>query len=133
MEIGVIWAKKPSQLKCNHYKCSVNVQLGIYRCNQTVLFLTVCTKKCGFQWTTHASVTRQIYWYNIFEYCSILQYLSVFLVFFRSCPVHSLQVMMSTNLIYFIILCFSVILVVKCLFAMSNVKGWERKYSLLQG
>ena len=30
MEIGVIWAKKPSQLKCNHYKCSVNVQLGIY-------------------------------------------------------------------------------------------------------
>ena len=53
----------------------------------------------------------------------ILRYI---LVYFRSWPVHSLQIMMSTNLIYFIFLCFGVILVVKCLFAMSNAKGWER-------
>ena len=59
----------------------------------------------------------------LIQYICIFQYISVY---FRSCPVHSLQVMMSTNLIYFIILCFGVILVVKCLFAMSNVKGWER-------
>ena len=54
------------------------------------------------------------------QYICIFQYI---LVYFRSCPVHSLQLMMSTNLVYFIILCFGVILVVKYLFAMSNVKG----------
>ena len=72
-------------------------------------------------------VTGQIYWFNILQY---FQYFSIYLVFIRSGPVHSLQVMMSTILIYYIILHFGDILVVKCLFAMSNVKGWERKYSL---
>ena len=52
-----------------------------------------------------------------------IQYFSIYPVFIRSGPVHSLQIMMSTSLIYFIILCFGVISVVKCLFAMSNVKG----------
>ena len=63
------------------------------------------------------------------QYIAIFQYI---LVYFRSWPVHSLQVMISTNLIYFIILCFGVILVVKCLFAMSNVKGWERNIAFFK-
>ena len=81
------------------------------------------------------SVTGWIYW---FQYIRILQYFAVFFGIFQYLtvfsvsiwPVHSLQVMMSIYLIYFIILCFGIISVVKCLFAMSNVKGWERKYSL---
>ena len=36
----------------------------------------------------------------LIQYICIFQYISVY---FRSCPVHSLQIMMSTNLIYFII------------------------------
>ena len=71
------------------------------------------------------------------KYCNILQYknnifwyLTVFSISVSIWPVHSLQVMVSTYLIYYIILHFGDISVVKCLFAMSNVKGWERKHSL---
>ena len=45
-------------------------------------------------------VTDWIYWFNILQY---FQYFSIYLVFIRSGPAHSLQVMMSINLIYFII------------------------------
>ena len=58
---------------------------------------------------------------NIAVFFGIFQYLTVFFV--SIWLVHSLQVMMSTSLIYLLILCFGIILVVKCLFAMSNVKG----------
>ena len=63
----------------------------------------------------------------------LIQYIKVFAVFFNIWLVHSLQVMMSTHLIYYLILPFGVIFMVKCLFAMSNAKGWERKYSLTLG
>ena len=66
---------------------------------------------------------------------SILQYISIFLVFavsYSIYPVHSLQVMMSKYLFYYLISTFGVISLVKCLFAMSK---WERvweKHSLYQ-
>ena len=69
----------------------------------------------------------QIIWGGVCNRSDLLiqyiQHFSIYSVFIRSGPVHSLQVMISIHLIYFIILCFGVISVVKCLFAMSNVKG----------
>ena len=95
----------------------------------------VCLLCYSFKKFNTVSVTGWIYW---FQYLQILQYFAVFFGIFQYLTVfsvsiwlvHSLQVMMSTSLIYYIILRFGDILVVKCLFAMSNAKGWERKHSL---